>query len=464
MENTVHCLVLSFPAQGHINPMLQFSKLLQQEGIKITLSTTIFFGNKLHKLPPSITLETISDGFDSGGFSEAKSFRAYLDHFLQVGPQNLEKLIERLGRTNNPIDCVIYDAFYPWVLDVTKKLGIVGVPFLTQNAGVNSIYYHVLVGKLRVPLDVEEVSLPELPRLRRRDLPSFLLNYEKDPTFLDLAVDQFSNLDQADWILCNSFYELDQEVIDWTKKIWPNFRTIGPSIPSMFLDKRIKHDEDYGATQYKTEECMEWLNNKPKGSVIYVSFGSLASLNEEQLEEVASGLKDCESYFLWVVRPSEETKLPKDFEKKSQKGLVVTWCSQLKVLAHESIGCFVTHCGWNSTLEALSLGVPIVAMPQWSDQATNAKFIVDVWKIGIRVPCDEKQVVRRNGMKECILEIMDGEKGIIIKSNVMRLKALATSAVGVGGSSYQNITEFVNSLFHFTSITQSNRSPAFILQ
>lgn len=212
MENTVHCLVLSFPAQGHINPMLQFSKLLQQEGIKITLSTTIFFGNKLHKLPPSITLETISDGFDSGGFSEAKSFRAYLDHFLQVGPQNLEKLIERLGRTNNPIDCVIYDAFYPWVLDVTKKLGIVGVPFLTQNAGVNSIYYHVLVGKLRVPLDVEEVSLPELPRLRRRDLPSFLLNYEKDPTFLDLAVDQFSNLDQADWILCNSFYELDQEV------------------------------------------------------------------------------------------------------------------------------------------------------------------------------------------------------------------------------------------------------------
>lgn len=232
----------------------------------------------------------------------------------------------------------------------------------------------------------------------------------------------------------------------------------------MFLDKRIKHDEDYGATQYKTEECMEWLNNKPKGSVVYVSFGSLASLNEEQLEEVASGLKDCESYFLWVVRPSEETKLPKDFEKKSQKGLVVTWCSQLKVLAHESIGCFVTHCGWNSTLEALSLGVPIVAMPQWSDQATNAKFIVDVWKIGIRVPCDEKQVVRRNGMKDCILEIMDGEKGKIIKSNVMRLKALATSAVGVGGSSHQNITEFVNSLFHFTSITQSNRSPAFILQ
>jgi pathogen-inducible salicylic acid glucosyltransferase len=238
-------------------------------------------------------------------------------------------------------------------------------------------------------------------------------------------------------------------------KIWPNFRTIGPSIPSKFLDKRIKNDEDYGATQFKSEECMEWLNDKPKGSVVYVSFGSLASLNEEQLEEVACALTDCGSYFLWVVKPSEEPKLRKDFEKKSQKGFVVTWCSQLKVLAHESIGCFVTHCGWNSTLEAISLGVPIVAMPQWSDQSTNAKFIEDVWKIGIRAPIDEKQIVRRDGMKKCLLEIMDSEKGKTIKSNAMKLKALATNAVGVGGSTNKNITEFVNSLFHFASYKQT---------
>jgi pathogen-inducible salicylic acid glucosyltransferase len=220
----------------------------------------------------------------------------------------------------------------------------------------------------------------------------------------------------------------------------------------MFLDNRIKYDEDYGATQFKSEEyCMEWLNDKPKGSVVYVSFGSLASINEEQLEEVACSLKDCGNYFLWVVIPSEVNKLPKQFEKKSHKGLVVTWCSQLKVLAHESIGCFVTHCGWNSTLEAISLGVPIVAVPQWSDQATNAKFIVDVWKIGIRAPIDELKIVRRDGMKKCILEIMESEKGKIIKSNIMQLKALATGAVGVGGSSYKNITEFVNSLFHFAN-------------
>lgn len=234
-------------------------------------------------------------------------------------------------------------------------------------------------------------------------------------------------------------------------KIWPNFRTIGPSIPSTFLDKRIKYDEDYGVAQFKSEECIEWLNDKPKSSVVYVSFGSLAMLNEEQLEEVTCGLKYSENYFLWVVKASEETKLPKDFEKRSEKGLVVTWCSQLKVLAHDAIGCFVTHCGWNSTLEAISLGVPIIAIPQWSDQSTNAKLITDVWKIGIRAPTDEKQIVRRDALKQCISEIMESEKGKVIKSNVMQLKAMAVGTVSAGGSSHKNITEFVSNLNRITN-------------
>ena len=95
----------------------------------------------------------------------------------------------------------------------------------------------------------------------------------------------------------------------------------------MFLDKRAKDDEDYGATTFKSEECMEWLDNKPKGSVVYISFGSLVPLDKEQMEEIAYGLRDSNSYFLWVVRASEETKLPTNFAKKSENGLVVTWPS-----------------------------------------------------------------------------------------------------------------------------------------
>jgi pathogen-inducible salicylic acid glucosyltransferase len=136
----------------------------------------------------------------------------------------------------------------------------------------------------------------------------------------------------------------------------------------MFLDKRLKDDNDYGISTFgpNSEACIKWLDNKPKDSVVYVSFGSLAGLSEDQTMEMAYGLRDCEMYFIWVVRDSEKGKFPKEFLDSSlEKGLIVNWCQQLQVLTHEAVGCFVTHCGWNSTLEALSVGVPVITMPLW---------------------------------------------------------------------------------------------------
>ena len=233
-------------------------------------------------------------------------------------------------------------------------------------------------------------------------------------------------------------------------EIWP-LRTIGPTIPSMYLDKRIEDDKDYGFCIFEpnSDACMKWLNDHAKGSVIYVSFGSLAALNAEQMEELAWGLRMSNSYFLWVVRASEEAKLPKNFvEETSEKGLVVHWCPQLEVLTHEAVGCFVTHCGWNSTLEALSLGVPMVAVPQWTDQPTNAKYIMDVWKMGLKAPADEKGLVKREAIENCISEIMEGERGKEILKNAYKWKALAKEAVDQGGSSDKNIQEFVTKLVH----------------
>ena len=136
-----------------------------------------------------------------------------------------------------------------------------------------------------------------------------------------------------------------------------SIKTIGPTIPSKYLDKRLEDDKDYGIHLFKPEIdiCINWLNSKETGSVVYVSFGSLAALGEEQMQELALGLKKSNSYFLWVVRQTEQKKLPANFlEEASEKGLVVSWSPQLEVLAHKAVGCFMTHCGWNSTLEALS--------------------------------------------------------------------------------------------------------------
>ena len=226
-------------------------------------------------------------------------------------------------------------------------------------------------------------------------------------------------------------------------------RTIGPTVPSMYLDKRLENDKDYGIDLFKpnTDSCMNWLQNKPISSVVYVSFGSISDLGVEQMEELARGLKESDCYVLWVVRASEEAKLPKNFiAEASKKCLVVTWCKQLEVLSHKSIGCFVTHCGFNSVLEALCLGVPLVAMPQWTDQPTNAKFVEDVWRVGVRAKGDEKGVVTREELKRCIREVMVGEKKDEIKESANKWKKLAREAIDKGGTSDRNIDEFVGFL------------------
>ena len=231
---------------------------------------------------------------------------------------------------------------------------------------------------------------------------------------------------------------------------WP-IKTIGPTIPSIYLDKQLEDDKEYGLNLFKPnmDTCMKWLDTKEVGSVVYTSFGSLAALGEEQMEEITWGLKNSNCDFLWVVRESEVKKLPKNFlHETTEKGLVVSWCSQLEVLDHKAVGCFMTHCGWNSTLEALSLGVPMVAMPQWTDQPTNAKFIVDVWKVGLRIKLNEKGIATKEEIELCIREVIEGKRGEEMKRNSLKWKKLAKEAMDKGGSSDKNIDEFVAKLAH----------------
>ncbi|XP_021829522.1 UDP-glycosyltransferase 74F2-like isoform X1 [Prunus avium] len=453
-DSKAHCLVFPYPnLQGHINPMLQFSKLLHHKGVKVTLVSTIFAYNKLMQKTSGcsyIPLETISDGHDQGGSAHAQSVEAYLERFWQVGSQTLAQLIEKLLSSEYPVDCIVYDSMMPWSLDVAKKYGIVGASFFTQSCAVDSILYHVHKGLFKLPVvdDQSEISLPGLPPLKLFDMPSFVYDFGSYPAIFKMVVGQFSNVEKADWVLCNTFYELEKQVVDWMATFLP-LKTIGPTIPSHYLDKRLEDDKQYGVSLFNTnnDACMKWLNEQPKGSVAYVAFGSAAQLGVEQMEELAWGLRRSKSKFLWVVREAEAAKLPKGFvEETSEKGLVVSWCPQLEVLANEAVGCFISHCGWNSTLEAFSLGVPVVALPQWTDQSTNAKFIMDVWKIGVKALADEKGVVRQEEVEHCISEIMEEERGKEMQRKALEWKELARKAVDEGGSSSNNIDEFISNL------------------
>lgn len=448
-----HALVLPFPAQGHINPMLQFCKRLVSKGIKTTFLNSVHLSKTMHAdnlSHSSITFDTISDGFDDGGFQKAGSTEAYVESLKQVGSKSLADLIKKLQESGNPVTALIYDSFLTWALDVAKEFGLITAAFSTQACAVLNVYYHVYKGLLTVPLLSDSpVLLPGLPELRPPEMPSFVYKYGSYPGFTDMVLGQFSNIDAADWVLCNTFHELEEEVLNkWMKKHW-RVITVGPTIPSMLLDKRLEDDKDYGINLYKPDStlCINWLNNQPKESVVYVSMGSWSQLETGQTEEIAAALKNTGFHFLWVVRENERPKLPENFvDQTSEKGLVVSWCPQLEVLDHESTGCFVTHCGFNSVIEALSLGVPVVAMPLWTDQTTNAKFLEDVWRVGLRTSPDENNIVMKESLEYCLKEILKGEKGIEIRSNAAKWKKLAKEAADEGGSSDKNIDEFVDDL------------------
>ncbi|CAN0841572.1 Mogroside IE synthase [Linum grandiflorum] len=439
-----HCLMVPVPGQGHITPVLQFAKRLLPRGIRVTIALTPFISRtSTISSTIGIHLETISDGFDEGGIADAEDGQVYFDTFGRVGSQSLAELVRKQSDSEHPVSCILYDPHLPWCLEVSKSFGLTGVAFLTQACAVDVIFYHVQQGLLKPPVtkEKETVSIPGLPPLEPADLPSFVHDGSY-PGFLAALVGQFSNIQKADWVLCNSVHELEPEAADWLSNHLPNFRTIGPTLPSFYLDKQLPDDTDYGLSFFKpdNEACNNWLQSKPKRSVVYVSFGSLADLGPEHVEELCWGLKNSNHYFLWVVRSSEGAKLPPMF--KAEKGLIVSWCSQLEVLASEAVGCFITHCGWNSTLEAMSLGVPMVAMPWWTDQTTNAKFVTDVWKTGVKAARDENGVVGREVIEKCIREVMEGEKGEAMRRNAEKWKKLMKDAVSEGGSSYRNITEF----------------------
>ncbi|CAL5394758.1 unnamed protein product [Camellia sinensis] len=436
-----HVLALPYPSQGHVNPMLQFSKRLVCKGLKTTFAITTFISNTMNPQSNYVQFDTISDGYDGGGFMQAGDVQAYLTHLEATGSKTLDELIKRHQNS-----------------DLAKEFGLAGAAFFTQPCAVNYIYYYAHNGLLKLPVERSSlpVSIPGMPMLELEDMPSFIYVHGSYPAYFEMVLKQFSNVEKADYVLVNTFYKLEDKIKP--KLLWCNVYTLYPTIPSLYLDKRVENDNDYGLNLFQLDPsiCLKWLSHKPKKSVVYMSFGCMANLGEEQMEELAWGLKRTNCYFLWVVRASEEATLPKKFvEETSNKGLLVGWSPQLEVLASETIGCYFSHCGWNSTIKALSLGVPMLVMPQCTDQTTNAKFVQDVWKVGIKVKVNEKGIVGREEVEDCIREVMEGDGGEEIKKNAIKWRDLAKEAISEGGTSDKDIDELVSKLTNSLCMSSS---------
>lgn len=220
MENCKgHVLAIPFPAQGHLNPMVQFSKRLASKSLKVTL-LILHPGQLPEKLTcagdDSITVVTVCASINQG--KATLTIQDYLTNFKDImSPKLSETIAKANSNCRYPVSCVVYDAHLPWFTDMAKELGLIGASFFTQSCAVGSIYCSVYEGKLATNFVEEEgpcIDLPGLPKLSKSDLPSFVSDSQSYPDALGVLIGQFSNLDKADWIFFNTFNPLENEVIN----------------------------------------------------------------------------------------------------------------------------------------------------------------------------------------------------------------------------------------------------------
>ncbi|XP_012078445.2 crocetin glucosyltransferase, chloroplastic [Jatropha curcas] len=325
----------------------------------------------------------------------------------------------------------------------TSQTDLIVQPLISKNVITNV--------KCSDPL--YRVELPGLEPLTSRDLPSFLVPSNAYAFVLSLFAEQLEMLNKETnpKILVNTFDALEHRALKVIDKF--NMIGIGPLLPSAILDGNDPSDTCFGADLFQNSKTSykEWLNSQPKSSVVYVSFGSICILSKKQTEEIARGLLKSNRPFLWVIREDPNKKQEEEDgdiscrKELEEKGMIVPWCDQVEVLSNQSLGCFISHCGWNSTLESLVSGVPVVAFPQWTDQGTNAKLIEDDWEIGVRVVPNEEGIVEGEEITRCLDLVMgDGEKGKDVRKNAKKWKDLAREAVKESGSSDKNLKAFVD--------------------
>lgn len=462
----LHVLLVTFPTQGHINPSLQFAKRLIKLGIEVTFATSVFAQRRMEKTrasmaPKGLKFTAYSDGYDDGFKPHMDDSRRYMLEIRSRGSQAIRYIIMKSSDEGCPVTSLVYTLLLPWAAEVAHELHIPSALLWIQPATVLDIYYYYFNGYEDEMKSCSNdpnwcIQLPRLPLLKSQDLPSFVVSSSSKDDKYSFALPSFKEqLDTLDGeenpkVLVNTFDALELEPLKAIEKY--NLIGIGPLIPSSFLDGKDPLDSSFGGDLFqKSNDYLEWMNSNPKSSIVYISFGSLLNLSRNQKEEIAKGLIETKRPFLWVIRDQENMiEGEKEEENLScmveleKQGKIVPWCSQLEVLTHPSLGCFVSHCGWNSTLESLSSGVPVVAYPHWTDQGTNAKLIEDVWKAGVRLRVNGDGVVESEEIKRCIEIVMDGgEKGEELRKNAQKWKELAGEAVKEGGSSEINLKAFV---------------------
>ncbi|XP_074263061.1 7-deoxyloganetin glucosyltransferase-like [Silene latifolia] len=468
-----HAICIPCPGQGHITPMLKLAKILHSKGFHITFVHTEYNRNRFLRSNgpnaldglPSFRFEAIPDGLP---LTEADSTQDVLSLCDSIDRLMLEPFKELVAWLNEDpsvprVSCIVSDLGMPFTLDAAEEFGVPEVMFWTASVCglLGYAQYDKLVEMNIVPFkdenfhtngDLDQVLdwIPSMENIRLRDMPSFIRTTNPDDYLLNYMRRQINHTKRASAIIFNSYDALEHGALDALSPDFPPLYTLGPL--EFLLDPieaNNKETKSLTSSLWKEDpHCLEWLDSYNHNSVVYVNFGSITVMTNDQLVEFAWGIANSHQPFLWITRPDiisgDSAVLPPEFlEEVKGRGLIVSWCNQEKVLGHPAIGGFLTHCGWNSTIESISQGVPMICWPFFAEQQTNCWYCCTKWGIGMEIDSN----VKRNVVEKQVRELMEGEKGKEMKKRVMEWKVLGEKAsTSPYGTSYANIDNVIKVL------------------
>jgi UDP-glucosyl transferase 73C len=468
-----HLLLLPSLGIGHLIPFSELAKRLAARGFLVS-----FFVSSSHGL--SIARKKMADTAnirivelhlsqeikpeatenESNATDQIPPILLFNHTLLQDAFQKLLFSEDDNGFQLNPPLCIVTDFLLSWTVSMATQLGIPRV-----NVECSSAYSQNLF----------EILWSNLPRsLERTNSGRYIVSHEAKCTLLSRshmppelpdadethwtykANGEYFRLSKQSWMsITNTFHALEGDhVNEFQKRYAGPVRSIGPLLPDSFLSGQYLTTP---TAQLAAAE-LEWLDHRSPGSVVYVSFGSQCFISSSQITELALGLEASGKPFLWVLKlPASDENNPNldDFYRRTeQQGRIVSgWTDQLAILSHPSVGAFISHCGWNSALEAISIGVPLICWPLVGDQYFNARLIVDEAKVGIEVAKsdEEDQMVTRDEIEKSVRTLMDddhrGDERIkSLKENCKKFKELAKKAVSEDGSSSMNFDVFVEDI------------------
>ncbi|GAB4834544.1 hypothetical protein Ancab_032802 [Ancistrocladus abbreviatus] len=456
-ETTPHIAVVPSPGHGHLIPLAEFAKrLVLRHNFSITFliptdgsSTKSQVSDLLRGLPPSIS-HSFLPRID---FSDFPSDTRILIRIILTLSRSIPALRDSLrGLTKSTrLVALIVDLFGSPVLDLARELNVPTYVFFTSSA--LSLCSFLYLPKLDQSYACEYRELPEPVQFFPGCVPVHGVDFtdsvqdRQSEAYKHLlhAVKQY---DKASGFLVNSFLDLEPEAFkalmgNGDAPVYP----VGPLVQTGLVNGLASSDR-----------CLRWLDEQPSRSVLFVSFGSGGTLSRDQLTELAFGLELSGQRFLWVVKqPNEKAAnatyfnqesvddplqfLPHGFLGRTRGlGLVVpTWAPQINILRHDSTGGFLTHCGWNSILESIIHGVPLIAWPLYAEQRLNAVELTVDLNVAFRVKPNEKGVVEREQIAKYAKDLVGGKGGRVLREKMRILKSAAKEALSYDGSAAKSL-------------------------